>query len=119
MILDQRNHALVVGAVCIMMVSLIHENHRLPGRFRDELAQLILWRNAGGRIVWVTDVDQSLFRSRRHLRKVVAKGTVKRNFYALRAADFRMMKDRLEGWIRDNQLAAARRFILSIRGRSG
>src|SRR5438105_1870966 len=112
MILEQRDHTLVLGTVRIMMVSFIHENHRLPGSFRDEIAQLILWRNAGGRIVWVADVNESFSCSGRHLGKIVAKDAVKRNLYHLRAAGLRVMKDRLEGWIRDNQLAVSRRFIL-------
>src|SRR2546428_10892661 len=60
MILDQRNHAFVLGTVGVVIVSLVHENHRLPGSVGDELAHFFLRSDAGRGIVRVADVNQTL-----------------------------------------------------------
>ena len=40
-----------------MKVRFINENYRLAWNFVDEIAQLILWRNARCRIVGIADID--------------------------------------------------------------
>src|SRR2546427_9864134 len=60
MVFDQRDHALIVATVCIMEICFVHQNHRLPRSFGDELTQAILWRDTGGGNVRGADVNKTL-----------------------------------------------------------
>src|SRR6266446_1563923 len=105
MILNQRDNTLVIGAIGVVVVSLVDENHRLRACFRNEVVELILWRDAGRWIVGVADVNESFLRRRGHLWQIMAEARCERNLYNIGAAGFRVMKDCLKGWIRDDQLA--------------
>src|SRR5205085_6185962 len=59
MIFDEWNNALVVWTIGVMKVSLVDQHHSLRRRFGDELAQLITRRDAGSRVVRITDVYQT------------------------------------------------------------
>ena len=73
MIPYQRNHTLVVGAVGVMEVRFIHENHRFAWRFSDEFTEFILGRNASSGIVRVTNIDQTSLRGGKHLWQIMRK----------------------------------------------
>ena len=59
MIFHERDHTFVVGAIGIMKIRFVYENHRLRRSLCNEIAQLVLWRDARGRIIRVADVDQT------------------------------------------------------------
>src|SRR5881275_2625622 len=88
MLFHQWNDALIIGAVRVMKVRFVHQNHGLARRLSDKVAQLVLWRNTGGRIVRIADVNQPTLRSSMHLWKIVGKSAVKRHLYHLSAISF-------------------------------
>ena len=93
MILDQRNHAFVVGAVGVVEVSFVHQNRRLARSFRDKLTHVILRRDAGGRIIWIADVNEPLLGRGRHLWEIMTEARSERNFHDLSAIDRRVIED--------------------------
>src|SRR5215471_10673943 len=52
MIFHESDHTLVVGAIGIMKIRFVYENHRLWRSRCDEIPEFVLWRDAGGRVVW-------------------------------------------------------------------
>ena len=67
MLFHQWNDTFIIGAVGVMKVRFVNKNHGLARRFRDEIAQLILRRDAGSGIVRITDVNQTALRGGKHL----------------------------------------------------
>ena len=82
-----------------MKVRFVNQNYRLAWNLVDEIAQLILWRNAGRRIVRIADIDQSFARRRQHLRQIMSIGFVERHLYDFRAVNARVIENRFESRI--------------------
>ena len=82
-----------------MKIRFVHENRCLAWGLRDEVAQILLRRNAGGGIVRVADVDQALLRGSKHFRKIMREGRGQRNLHDLSTVYFGLFENCLEGWI--------------------
>src|SRR6266436_5985080 len=106
MILDQRNHNLVVRTVGVVEVSLVHQNHGLAWSFGDIFSQFILWRDAGGGIVRVANVNEPLLGRVGHFSKIMTKATSERNFHDLSTVDARVIENRFKGRIGRDEIAA-------------
>ena len=91
MILHQRDHAFILGTVRIVMVSLVHQNHRVARHLVEELAHFFLRRNAGGGIVRIADVNQALVRGGQHLLQVMTEAAGKRDLQDFRLVDARVI----------------------------
>ena len=107
MILHQRQDRFIIGAVGIVEVSLVDENHGFWRNLIDEFAQFILRGDAGGRVVRITNVNQSFRAGGQHLRQVMSVLPVERDLHDFGAINARVIDDRFVGGIGDNQLAAA------------
>src|SRR4030095_5662298 len=64
-----------------MEIRFVDENHCFGRSLRDEIAQLVLRRDAGGGIVWITHVNQAALCSSDHFRKIVRKAARQRNLH--------------------------------------
>ena len=106
MIFDHRNDAFVVGAVGVMKISLIDQNH---GRLRNavnEIAQVLLRGDAGRGIVGIANINQPFDCRCPHSRQVVRKRLCEWNLNDLRAVDLRVVENRFESRIGDDHLPA-------------
>ena len=108
MIFHQRDHAFVFGAVGVMEVGFVHQNHRVARSLLDETAQIAFRSDARRRIVRVADVNQTFLRGRSHFSQVVMEIRNQRNFDDFAAARFRIFKNRFECWIGGDQFALGR-----------
>jgi hypothetical protein len=106
MILYHRDHTLVIGAVGVMKVRLIHENHRFAWRFADEFTEFILGRNAGSGVVRVTNIDQSSLRGGKHLWQIMHKAGGQGHLYDFGAVDCRLLQDRFKSGISGDECPA-------------
>src|SRR5712671_3553272 len=106
MVADQRYHAFIVRAIGVVKISLVHQNHGLPGDFVDELADFILWCDAGRGIVRIADINQSLAGGCRHFREVVTEARRKWNLDDLGGINSGVVKNGFESWIGNNQLSS-------------
>src|SRR4029453_2592957 len=102
MLLYERDHALVVGAVSIMKGRFVHEDHCFARSFRDEIAHLILRRDAGGGVVRIADVDQTCLRGSKHLRQIVSKAARQWHLYDFSSIRLGIFDYCFERWIRDD-----------------
>src|SRR5205823_10247007 len=84
------------------------EDHCFAWSVCDKFAQLILWRNAGRRIVRVADINQPVLGRSRHFWQIVSKAARQRNFDDVRAIGFRIFKNCFESWIGGDESALGR-----------
>ena len=68
-----------------MKVRFIYQNHCPAWSFLDEIAQLVLGRNTGGRIVRIADVNQASLCSSHHFRQIMRKAAGQRHLYNIGA----------------------------------
>src|SRR5947209_8397458 len=61
---DERDGALVVGRLDVVIISLVNQHDRLARHLREERAHLALRREARGRVVGIADVDEAGARRR-------------------------------------------------------
>ena len=108
MILHQRDHTLVAGAVGVMKVRFVHENRRFARSLRNEIAQSILGSDTGGGIVRVADINQTSFRSGKHFRQVMREGGGERHLHHFGAISVGIIEYCFESWIRGDKLSVSR-----------
>ena len=106
MLPDQRNHALILRTVGVMIIRLVHQNHGVVRHALDKLAHFVFRSDAGGGIIRIADVNQAALRCGQHLPQIVTKIRRERNFHDLCAVALRMVKDGFEGRIGDHERAA-------------
>ena len=74
MIFDQRDHTFVIRTVGVMEIRFVDQNHCVRRSFGDEIAQIVLWRDARRWIVRVADVNQTFaVRGRAHFLEIMRK----------------------------------------------
>src|SRR6266542_377112 len=106
MILYQRDHTFIIETVGVEEVSFVYQNHRLMRSIRDEFPQLILRRNAGGGIIRIADVNQSLLRHSQHFGKIMSKGGGQRDFHHLGTIDAGIIKNCFKSGVSRDKLSA-------------
>ncbi len=89
-----------------MKIRLVHKDHRLTRRLRDKIAQLILWRDAGGRIIRIADINQTSFGCGKHFWKVVRKRGCQRHLRDFSAVCLGLFQNRFKGWISRDKIAS-------------
>src|SRR5215510_2806148 len=108
MVFCETDDTLVVGAIGIMKIRFVDENHRLRRSRCEEISKFVLWRYAGGRVVWVADVNQTRFRGITHLRKVMLKTAGQRHLDDLSAIRTGIIKNCFKSRIRRHELPGLR-----------
>ena len=107
MIFHQLDRRFVLWAVGIMKVRLVHENHCVARRVCDEIAQLVLWRDAGGGVVRITDVNQTSICGGKHLGQIVGEGAGKWHLHHIGAIRSGVNKNRFKRRSTCDKLAPA------------
>src|ERR1700758_3010426 len=91
-----------------MKIRFVHKNHCFARSFLDKISQLILGRDAGRGIVWVTDVNQTSLGGSKHFGKIVGEAAGQRDLYNLGTISGGVLKNRFERWICRHKLSVLR-----------
>ena len=108
MIFHERDHTVVVGAIGIMKIRFVYENRRLWRSRCDEISQFALWRDTGGRVVRVADVNQTRFRRIKHFQEIMLKAAGQWHLDDLSAVGAGIIENRFKGRIRCYKLPVLR-----------